>query len=532
MDLDWLSHTSLESGLKEAQDLTREIQRCVCDLWPTLVLWLDFLHPMHHAGTSRHERVPLQTICRMLFYLFDTTGPVEEMRSRTPRLYDMLFLIWLRFDEYQTTACTALQSFSGIAKVVRQSMWIAGKGFAEKVKGEQMADYPAMVAQNTSPHCLPAALGAVRNRPRTFYRQALRQTRHFIDITKATRPGFLGGVENHVIAVAEFASELLPLEAHAKYVVVGFVDVVHSIRSIPNLRTVAIMVCSVLHAMWRSSTDGRPLVWSIRRGIMESILKLHMEENSSQLVGLTRLVSLHSFQVNVLRALDKEEVSLRNLFAGTPQEQDILHDWMMDRIRNMKQFYRTTCANNKCLLPRRHSSVELRCPCFNACYCSKECQKADWQSHKSYCVNGTKGPRYVTVEGPELSPRDGHFVAALTRRLMSDHAQTTLVAIQRAQKRDPPVGPDFQLLLDVADTIPKITVKSLDRAEHQWGGSSGDIPICASVTFTESTTRLYIFSITMADLMNKAKQKVALGYPKEGLDFLIHLPVVTQYKYY
>ncbi|TRM61963.1 hypothetical protein BD626DRAFT_499392 [Schizophyllum amplum] len=478
-NLDGLNH-GLESRFKEGQDFTREIQRCVSELWPTLVLWLDFLHPMHHAGTSRHERVPLQTICRMLFYLFNTSGLIEEMRSRTARLYDMLFLIWLRFDEYQTTSCMAYPSFTGIAEAVRQSMWIAGKGFADNLDGDMLANYPAMVAQNMSPHCLPAALGAVRNRPRAFYRQALRQTRHFIDITKATRPSSISGVEDHVIAVAEFASELLPLEVHAKDVVVGFVDVVRSIRSIPNLRSVAIMVCSVLHAMWRSSSDGRPL--------------LHMEENSSQLVGLTRLVSLQGSQVNVLRALDKEEVSLRNLGAGAPEEQDRLDYWMKERIRALRQFYGTKCANEECPSPDP-SSAKFRCPCFNACYCSKTCQKIDRQSHKSYCVNGTKGPSYRTVDGPEVSPRDGHFVASLTWKIINDHAQTIVVAIQRAQLRDPPVGKDYQLLFNVADMIPRIAVNPLNRAEEKWNSSCGGIPICASITFAGSATRLYIIHI-------------------------------------
>ena len=40
--------------LEALQIFEEAYNRCMVALWPTLILWLDFLHPMHHKGTPRH----------------------------------------------------------------------------------------------------------------------------------------------------------------------------------------------------------------------------------------------------------------------------------------------------------------------------------------------------------------------------------------------------------------------------------------------------------------------------------------------
>ncbi|KAL1674922.1 hypothetical protein EV122DRAFT_281563 [Schizophyllum commune] len=326
-DLEYLNYV-LEGRMKEYRSIDGDIQECITSLWPTLLLWLDFLHPVHHAQ-ARKERVPLETLCRTIFYFFSTPDLVTHLRSTTPSLHNMLLLLWLRFDEYRNANCDAYQCINGLASSVRMSMWIKDKSFAENINSpEAMSKYPTAIAQNLHPHFLPAALGAVKDRPRRLLHQMLKQTRLLIDLTLARKPSYLDDVNNHCIAVAEFSNELLPLDTQAKDVVEGWVELLRSIRGIPNLRVIAITVCSVLHGIWRSSVDGRPLAWAIRRDVMQSILWLDSQAHNGQLTGSMRLITTHGDHVCVVRALAKKEVSFVGTGLGeSVEEQERIDQW-------------------------------------------------------------------------------------------------------------------------------------------------------------------------------------------------------------
>jgi hypothetical protein len=60
-----------------------------------------------------------------------------------------------------------------------------------------------------------------------------------------------------------------------------------------------------------------------------------------------------------------------------------------EKYKEFKSVIKTRCCcNSKCSLP--DSKVErnktLYCSgCNQVCYCSRECQKADWKEHKEYC---------------------------------------------------------------------------------------------------------------------------------------------------
>ncbi|KAL1747894.1 hypothetical protein HDZ31DRAFT_60766 [Schizophyllum fasciatum] len=495
-DLDDLNH-ALEHRLKD-KSMGADIQGCVIDLWPTLVLWLDFLHPVHHAQTDRKERVPLQMICRMFFYLFNTSGPIASMRSSTSSVYDMLFLLWLRFDEYQTSDCDAYSCLVGLAASVRHAMWIAGKGFAEHIDSpEAMANYPSIAAQNIHPACLPAALGAVGHRPRRLFRQLLKQTNLLIRITLAKRPSTLDGANDHVIAVGEFANELLPQKTHSRDVVVGFVDLLRSIRGIPNLRQTAFMVCSVLHSMWRSSVDGRPLAWAIRRGVMESLVKLYAGGQTRQLSAVFRLITMHVSNVCVVRALYKSRVSFQETGWGTQAEQERLDKWLEDRAVLLRLLYAQGCARGD----------------------GTDC---------SY--GATRRPRHPVHNG-EISPRDERFVVVFTEKFMRDHAYTIVVAILEARKREPPVDGAIELVIGACEMVPKVAV--IPRRSRAWTEKMPEdtIPVFASISYAGRSAIMEVTSTTFAKLKEIAKQRVAEGYYAGGLDHLIHKPVTVFKKY-
>ncbi|KAL1696539.1 hypothetical protein GGG16DRAFT_84947, partial [Schizophyllum commune] len=522
-DLEYLNYV-LEGRMKEYRSIDGDIQECITSLWPTLLLWLDFLHPVHHAQ-DRKERVPLETLCRTIFYFFSTPDLVTYLRSTTPSLHNMLLLLWLRFDEYRNANCDAYQCINGLASSVRMSMWIKDKSFAENINSpEAMSNYPTAIAQNLHPHFLPAALGAVKNRPRRLLHQMLKQTRLLIDLTLARKPSYLDDVNNHCIAVAEFSNELLPLDTQAKDVVEGWVELLRSIRGIPNLRVIAITVCSVLHGMWRSSVDGRPLAWAIRRDVMLSILWLDSQAHNGQLTGSMRLITTHGDHVCVVRTLAKKEVSFVGTGLGeSVEEQERIDQWVRERAALIRRLYKVRCSRGaECPNPGR--LCRYRCACFSAFYCGEECQQKDWPSHQPYCLNGRERPRYRLERGT-ITPRDERYVVAFASEFIQDHAQTIVVAILGARKRVPPVGPAVELVINVMDVVPKAIVNA--RRDDLSMENEDIIPVFASISTGGSSARMELTRTTLAELQEKARPRLAEGYDAGGIEYLIHKPVTV-----
>ncbi|TRM58409.1 hypothetical protein BD626DRAFT_611717 [Schizophyllum amplum] len=501
-------------GFRDQEEglIVPDIDRCVRSIWPTLVLWIDFLHPVHHVGTERMERVPLQALCDILNELFRTDTPAFQLCKETPRLYELLFLLWLRLDEYVTP---------GTDPTVDRSMYVVPKRsfMTEIAKAQPFSDrVQAVAGYYKAPHCIPAALAAVGHRPHKLYRKMLVQARLLADAIATLRSDkLLEKISEPFIPISEFVTLQLVMHRYPKDIVCGFVDLIHYLRDMPGGRGngPARMLCSILSSIWATCDDGRSLAWSLRAGVLPIMIALDAEKSDDILVAhALHIVTRKAYHVRVLREFLNGGEAL-SFVGATFKGPNTLASYDNEIRRRVNLLQRW--SQEKCLYTECHSNIDAvpvavrRCPCFSAAYCSKECQRADWASHKPNCVNGVH-----TVEIGDLSPQDAHFIAFYVRTWTHTHAQTLLQSVIRAQEITPsgskphkynvqvnvgelPVGYDFWIL-----ELPR------DRQEDSW------LTFSATVTRPQGMALVQVMVLPLTALRARAGKSVAEGYPVQG----------------
>ncbi|TRM61946.1 hypothetical protein BD626DRAFT_404597 [Schizophyllum amplum] len=518
-------------GLRDQEEglIMADIDHCVRSIWPTLVLWIDFLHPVHHVSTERMERVPLQVLCDILNELFRTDTHAFELCKETPRLYELLFLLWLRLDEYITPGTDVLHCLSSLSHTVNRSIYVVPKrSFMMEITNAQ--PYPdrvqAVADRYKDPHCIPAALMAVGHRPHKLYRKMLVQARLFVGVIPTLRSDeALEKISDSFVPISEFVTLQLVMHKYPKDIVCGFVDLIRHLHDISDGRGSgpARMMCSILSSIWATCDDGRSLAWSLRAGVLPVMIALNAEKSDDDLVShALHMVTRKAYHVRVVREFLKGVEALSFIGAAF-KGPNTLASYDSEIRRRVDMLQRWTWNQEKCLYAECHSIIDAvpvpvrRCPCFNAAYCSKACQRADWARHKPNCVNGVHGTRYMAIEIGDLSPEDAHFIAFYVRTWTHTHAQTLLQSVIRAQEITPsgskphtyhvqvnigqlPVGYDFWVL-----EFP------MNRQDvDSW------LTFSATVTRPRGMALVQVMVLPLTALRARAGKSVAEGYPVEG----------------
>ncbi|KAI4519588.1 hypothetical protein EV122DRAFT_208467 [Schizophyllum commune] len=448
--------------------IQKEMTHCVQALWPTLVLWLDFLHPMHHAHTDRRELVPVTLLCVMLAHCFEPDPPMYELRKHTPLLYKLLFTIWLRFDKFINSRTDVHLCLIRLHSAVRWSMWDTHRNtFMHAGKTMTTEEIKQIVDENSSPYCVPAALAVVDNHPRRFYRLVMGQLVLLADATLATRRAqAVDAMDDGIIALGEFARELFPQPAHSRDVVVGLVQVTQKLLDAPNRIgwTAARNIPSVLNSIWATDDRGLTVAWALRAGVLPLLTRLEaisetprmawpMKDNHLKLAFGT--IRMHGTHVCVLRALSHltatQKVFFRHSEDDQSKERMVFDIAIYERLEVWRQAYhQEVCHNPDCpSVPQQPAQNMRRCPCFNVRYCSKDCQSADWADHKRYCVDGPMGNSLIRLTQGDLTFRDAHFAAFYTRWYVLKHASYIADSIARELKEAPHPGSPYTIQVTV-----------------------------------------------------------------------------------
>ncbi|KAI3998431.1 hypothetical protein K525DRAFT_156467, partial [Schizophyllum commune Loenen D] len=418
--------------------LRADLHRFFQDHWTTIILWMDFLHPVHHVGTERLERVPLLTLCRALHRLSQTEGPVHEFARDTPRLYQLLLLLYLRFDKYkpvQTDKTTVLKCLTLLSMTARQAMWRVSKRPYEPLYKE--GRFHTVMKDIANPLFVDAALSAVGHRPRRLYRKVVRHLQLFVTTMQELEEcpdASMTWADPAISAIGELAGEVLPIRAHSRIVVEQLVDLARVLFDMPDGRGKdgARLICKLFHTIWMTCYDGRSVAWALRAGVLPLMVALNAEEETTMVSDALFAITGMACHVRVIRALrssDGQVMSFRGSAIRTPEELEELDKWLKGRADLWYWEYQ----NQRCRSQQVSYTPVRFCQCYNVAYCSRECQRADWEVHrKTSCVNMDWGVHYIGFTQGDLSPLDAHFVACCTMHYERVHAQTILLSIERA----------------------------------------------------------------------------------------------------
>ncbi|TRM58410.1 hypothetical protein BD626DRAFT_573623 [Schizophyllum amplum] len=439
--------------------LLQPVLNCVRDLWPSIVSWLDFFHPMHHNGTQRMQRTPLETVTCLISSLFTLKGSLPDLFADTPRIYRLLFDLLVRFDVYFD-----MPRMSAMLHKCVGRLGYAVLGYALWTPNKDLEGGETMQMENRTEDLavLHALLEVVRYRRRFLYRRIASQAhillRHFV-----LRGGAIGddnNLHNQLELLRGLANRFVPIYDCPREVVLRLVQITQEILTVAGGPAIALTAITALHAMWRSSGDRRSLVWSLRAGVLPAILTLRGVQPIRHAANSLGTISLGAMSVDVLRALDSSGRAL-DIAGGLlglddkPLDKKIqaeVNQNLRDRIALIRSLYKKTCAYGQCTSTVEQARATLRrCSCQTVCYCCKQCQRRDWFTHWRACrenqVIGTVG---------DITPLDAHFLMLCGRARLRSIVPDVLAEISRLPVAIPDVPLCFHVGLEFSVIPPVI----------------------------------------------------------------------------
>ncbi|KAI4523242.1 hypothetical protein K525DRAFT_268156 [Schizophyllum commune Loenen D] len=462
-------------------------EKCMRIIWPTFILWLDFLHPMRHRGTRSFEDVPLGVLIDVMYSIFVSKGSkVAALRAHTPRLYELLFKLWLRLDKY----CTPEADYCGLIETltctIRSAIEVDEKRATLAAQtGSELAlkkELNAFISANLTPHFAPAALYAAGGRLRDVYRLSLKQTGLLVRAV-FIRPDDIAirsALSGQIDTISQLAEGALVSTSHAQSTVTSLVGILRALRGLRGGEGHAIRVVHVLSSIWQDCDDGRSIAWAVEKDVVAILVAFYKKTSDPQhkqlIDAALRIVAQSTYQLRVARAFSTSDLNLSFRGAGFVHS-DMLASvdlWITDRATLAQRTYRRGC-----FYPGQSAEkVRVRrCPCLSASYCSKECQRGDWQTHKAQCLRHSN-IHYMRLMCADMldeySLPDAHFISVCAQEYLAANITSIVRSIQRLLENCPPMkhAPNISIMINVARLFCAYHV----LADEQVSDSSDDEP--------------------------------------------------------
>ncbi|KAI5836345.1 hypothetical protein K523DRAFT_289061 [Schizophyllum commune Tattone D] len=161
--------------------------------------------------------------------------------------------------------------------------------------------------------------------------------------------------------------------------------------------------------------DGRTTVRALRRGLFPVLVSILRRNPDSDISEILHCVEAALVFRGALSALDEEiklEDNKRFLHPRLLQMVNLASRREWDRKSADEDWERTArCSNALCMSPR--TTPVRACPCAEALYCSKACQRLHWVDgdHRSECQRNAKSE-------VRISARDVHFIFRLVQKIV------------------------------------------------------------------------------------------------------------------
>ncbi|KAL1725568.1 hypothetical protein EV714DRAFT_221053 [Schizophyllum commune] len=351
-------HT-LEDALRLPTGFSEAVACSVRRIWHHLIPWIDYLHPMHHVGTERFKDIPIDTMCEIFRRLFRMKPVLLDLFVQTPLVYGLLFVLWLRVRDYTSSPGARKSVFSCAdlldEAVLKHAAWQSGVSPA-------VVDYKLM-----DQSALEGARWATRDHTRKIYTRLIFHCRMILEdlpqsATPTARMDLLGSLRNKLNSIQLFTEPLPPVRTMPREVMVSLVDLLRAMRSLAaEAAGVADGICFTFAAIWKNSEDRRALVWSLRAGVLPLIIALHREQKTLRVTEVLRVIAMETVYAEVAR--EQPEIASEELLES---------------------------AATAVVRERLELSIR-RCPCLSVYYCSTDCQRLDWPTHRADHKSDTYG---------------------------------------------------------------------------------------------------------------------------------------------
>ncbi|TRM55862.1 hypothetical protein BD626DRAFT_415241 [Schizophyllum amplum] len=423
----------LRFQIDQAAPLRRLLVPHVRRLWHNIVLWIEFLHPVHHFGTERMAHVPVSVLASALYGLFTLKSALVDLLDQTPQIYRALFDLWLHVDVYCELPLALVHAKYLHMLFLTVERALLRHDILSKVHG----DGP-LVPEDVDMIARDMALSVVGHHPRRFYRRFVHLVELFVT---PIEPYVMISMDSELMLVRVAMSQLsllamvsnlfIPASSQRRDVVRALVRVLRGLLDRPvDALEAEEAACMVLWGMWKCAGDRRLLVWALRDGVLELISAVHNKRPSDTTNSMLNYIADQAMHVQVLRVLGPGGQVVP--FGGPAVETS-----MRERTEVMRSLYPKVCACSKC--PRRSAQDRYglrRCACVTTCYCSSECQLHDWSSHRPRCqsIRMTMVEALRYLPSSEISPLDVRFHILYARFLVRmNFAKLELVEIPRSE---------------------------------------------------------------------------------------------------
>ncbi|KAI4519841.1 hypothetical protein K525DRAFT_271352 [Schizophyllum commune Loenen D] len=453
-------HT-LQDALRLPTDFSEAVACSVRRIWHHLIPWLDYLHPMHHVGTERLKDIPVDTMCEIFRRLLRMKPILLDLFVQTPLVYGLLFVLWLRVGDY-TSSPSARKSVFSCADlldeaVLKHASWQSGVSPA-------VVDYK-LVDQSA----LEGARWATRDHTRKIYTRLISHCRMILEeipqgATPTARMDLLGSLRNKLNSIQLFTEPLAPVSTMPREVMVSLVDLLRAMRSLAaeaagspasenamadEIRSVADGICFTFTSIWKNSEDRRALVWSLRAGVLPLIIALHREQKTLRVTEVLRVIATETVYAEVAR--EQPEIASEELLESAATAV------VRERLELARVSYQKACSYSRCRTTTGSARESIRrCPCLSVYYCSTDCQRLDWPTHRADHKSDTFGVPWMW-HGP-MSPMSAHFLRLCGKEYMRTHLGAVLDSITELSRTLSSPAWTIHIIIQFSALVPSHTV--------------------------------------------------------------------------
>ncbi|KAL1670152.1 hypothetical protein GGF50DRAFT_122556 [Schizophyllum commune] len=367
--------------------------------------WLDFLHPGNEYLPLTYPLDPetldylveILPLCATIF-----TGKIapriKDLILQTPRIYRYVTELWLRAPKYLAIG-----------------MWFFDRNrFFLDLDCIVGAMHGMLYIQSDRSDITTIGLGlkaqvmaAVDSRVVDLYKGAIDLLQACFDLEHPDE-WVNRIIELHILLLVTFVDEM-PLAHYPR-------DLMRAIvRQALRMRTEnqKFTICNFIGFIWHLDESSRSVARAIRDGILPLIIA-NAKTAAGDLTYAMNKVAFRSVYLPVARALGANAGP--PAFAGAARVGGGAYFVALDaelqrRVNIARSLHSRVCSYPECTSSGVEAAKTRRCVCFEAFYCSRECQRAHRKVHKELCVD--RAHRRLDPELPFKNTLEAFYVSKL-----------------------------------------------------------------------------------------------------------------------